>query len=653
MRRRFNRREKAALLVVSHGLCEECGNELHQGWHADHIIPFTKNGPTDVANGQALCSFCNQSKGADLVNKFVGWPLNVELRKWQEGFLAALKTRRNEVGLLQDFLLVATPGAGKTIAALRVGHDMILSREVDRVVIVCNSDYLRTQWANVAAAVGMQLNAVWQNSDGPENPDDYCGMVVTYHQVAANKDIHRMLTNRKSTLVILDEIHHAGDGLDWGNAVRYAFENATFRLALSGTPFRSDSNTIPFVTYINGRSRGDFVYGYAEALKDYVNRYVLFPTWEGHMKWISKNGVFDAAFSDELPEEESNRRLLTAISITGEWLPGVLRSANEQLVGIRGNGHSDAGGLVIARDMEHAKGIADLLERISGSPVSIAVSDDPEARQVIKQFAESKRPWIVAVRMVSEGVDIQRLRVLVYATNITTELFFRQAAGRIVRVISQLDADQTAYFYIPRDQRLLEFAQQLKMERDHILQEPEGQEDTNPSDRSGGEGVCQSVFVPISATAEEHDVIAGESSYSAAEVLIAENIRRTTGIPQSIPTVHLLAFAKRYALENGHDANQCETAVITPQTPTKRTDEAKKAIRSRVRAMIGRLYFILKANTQLDQSDFYKLAFMRLTAIDGKQQSGDDVSLADLNRRIDTLSHWIKEASDGRRPFDY
>ena len=35
--------------------------------------------------------------------------------------------------------------------------------------------------------------------------------------------------------------------------------------------------------------------------------------------------------------------------------------------------------------------------------------------------------------MVSEGVDVPRLRVGVYATTARTELFFRQVVGRFVR----------------------------------------------------------------------------------------------------------------------------------------------------------------------------------------------------------------------------
>jgi superfamily II DNA or RNA helicase len=41
--------------------------------------------------------------------------------------------------------------------------------------------------------------------------------------------------------VILDEIHHAGDERAWGESLLVAFEHARRRLALSGTPFRSDT----------------------------------------------------------------------------------------------------------------------------------------------------------------------------------------------------------------------------------------------------------------------------------------------------------------------------------------------------------------------------------------------------------------------------
>src|SRR3712207_8043511 len=50
-------------------------------------------------------------------------------------------------------------------------------------------------------------------------------------------------------------------------------------------------------------------------------------------------------------------RLRTALSVEGEWLPDVLRRADERLREVR-RSHPAAGGMVIAVDQEHARGIA-------------------------------------------------------------------------------------------------------------------------------------------------------------------------------------------------------------------------------------------------------------------------------------------------------
>ena len=67
-------------------------------------------------------------------------------------------------------------------------------------------------------------------------------VVVTYAQVASHPTRHRVRTENRKTLVIFDEIHHGGDAKTWGEAIREAFDDATRRLALTGTPFRSDDS---------------------------------------------------------------------------------------------------------------------------------------------------------------------------------------------------------------------------------------------------------------------------------------------------------------------------------------------------------------------------------------------------------------------------
>ena len=259
------------------------------------------------------------------------------------------------------------------------------------------------------------------------------GIVVTYQQAAMQPLALRALAG--DAFVILDELHHAGDDRAWGAGIRDAFAQAPRRLALSGTPFRSDTAAIPFVTYDEfGQAHPDYEYGYGQALGDgSVVRPVYFPRIDGHMEWVGPDGTRVAAgFDDPLDAARSAQRLRTALSLGGEWLPAVLDQAHAQLTAIR-TAQPHAGGLIIAMDHEHARGIVELMRRRHGVTPTLVLSDDAGASARIDHFAEGSMPWIVAVRMVSEGVDIPRLRVGVFATNTATELFFRQATGRLVR----------------------------------------------------------------------------------------------------------------------------------------------------------------------------------------------------------------------------
>ena len=151
------------------------------------------------------------------------------------------------------------------------------------------------------------------------------------------------------------------------------------------------------------------------------------------MEWVSDGRLRSADFDLVLPAAESARRLRTALSPDGEWMGEVLRDGDARLSEVRADGHPDAGGLVIASDQEHARAIAARLGSISGEQPELVMSDEPGASRRIADFAASDRRWLVSVLMVSEGVDIPRLRVGVYATAARTELFFRQVVGRFIR----------------------------------------------------------------------------------------------------------------------------------------------------------------------------------------------------------------------------
>lgn len=370
----------------------------------------------------------------------------------------------------RDFLAAATPGAGKTTFALRLAAELLARRTVDRVVVVAPTEHLKRQWADAAHRVGIRLDPAFRNAHRVV-ARSFHGVAVTYAQVAAQPFVHRVLVEQDPTLVILDEVHHGGDALSWGDALREAYTGATRRLSLSGTPFRSDTSPIPFVTYVDDGdgvrvSRTDYQYGYGRALQDGVVRPVLFLSYAGRMRWRTTSGdEMEAVLGQDDTADITAQAWRTALDPGGEWMSGVLRAADRRLTEVRHH-VPDAGGLVIATDQSTARAYAALLASISGEEPTVVLSDEAGASERIEQFAQSEKRWLVAVRMVSEGVDVPRLAVGVYATSASTPLFFAQAVGRFVRARRR---GETASIFIPSVAPIQRLAAELERERDHAL----------------------------------------------------------------------------------------------------------------------------------------------------------------------------------------
>jgi superfamily II DNA or RNA helicase len=360
-----------------------------------------------------------------------------------------------------DALIVATPGAGKTRFAARVVHAALVAREVARVIVVVPREHLKAQVARALAQSGIQLDHAFANATRALASDVH-GAVVTYQQVAAAPRVFRELV-RVPSIVVLDEIHHAGEEATWGQSLRDAFGGARFRLSMSGTPFRSDGAAIPFVRYEAGLSVANFSYDYATALQDGVCRALIFPLHGGEAEWISRDGqAMHESFDAILDRHHESERLRTALTQPA-WVGDVLVKAHLRLAAMRLGGHPDAGALVAAMNQEHARFIADLLQKRVGVTPEIVVSDIAGASRRISAFAGSRDPWIVAVHMISEGVDIPRLRVGVFASNVVTEMYFRQFCGRFVRTTSDR-ADREAYVYVPDDRRIRRLAAQITVD---------------------------------------------------------------------------------------------------------------------------------------------------------------------------------------------
>lgn len=515
-------------------------------------------------------------------------PAGPPLRAWQRRALTKYLTRRPV-----DFLAVATPGAGKTTFGLRVARELLDDRTVEQIAVVTPTEHLKHQWAEAAARVGIALDARFSNTTGATS-SDYHGVALTYAQVAAHPSRHRVRTENRRTLVILDEIHHGGDAKSWGDAIREAFSDATRRLALTGTPFRSDDSPIPFVTYEPEpggvqRSKADHTYGYADALADGVVRPVVFLAYSGQASWRTSAGEeFTARLGEPLSAEHTARAWRTALDPHGDWIPSVLHAAHTRLRQLRASGIPDAGGLVIATDQTTARDYAELLTDISGKKVTVVLSDDPKASGRIAEFAASDDEWMVAVRMVSEGVDVPRLAVGVYATSASTPLYFAQAIGRFVR---SRRPGETASVFLPSVPVLLNLASQMEAERDHVLGKPHRESDglddallidaNKQKDEVGDE---EQAFQSLHADAELDQVIFDGASWGTATFAGSDEESDYLGLPGLLDADQVRELLRKR--QDDQVTTRTTAATVAPAA-TRPTGENLHALRKELNTLVA------------------------------------------------------------------
>ena len=421
------------------------------------VVGRTPNAPSRRSAGPASCAAFRDPA----------------LRNWQRRALAATDGWSSG-----PFLVAAAPGAGKTRPALVFAREMLRQRQIDRVVVVCPTAPLTQQWAAAAGELGVNLQP---DANSLRTTNDFEGIAVTYARAASSAAAYaRECTPR--TMVIADEVHHLGDDMAWGAGFKQAFSSAGRTLLLSGTPFRSDDAPIPGISYDqDGFAIPDVAYSYADSIRDGACRRVVFVPFDGTLVWESDGKTMESSFGEELTAREQGRRYRTAISTElPEGLPRILRQADQQLTRVREDGHPGAGGLVVAADSAHARVVAGALAEISGESPTIVLHQDSDAHDRLRKFAAGRNRWIVAVNMVSEGVDIPRLRVGVYATTAKTPMIFRQIVGRFVRTGS--GSGDKSWLFLPAEPVLRAHAAKIEDEL-HRAARRETDEDGEWDDR--------------------------------------------------------------------------------------------------------------------------------------------------------------------------
>jgi len=408
------------------------------------------------------------------------------LRPWQEKALSKAMKWLIEKGEDKHFLINAAPGAGKTIAACAIAKELIDSGHIDRVVVIAPRVEVVKQWSrDFQVVTGRYMGKVTGSDADDQIEIDVC---ATWAAVQSLQDAFQAVCRTSRVLVICDEHHHAAVSAAWGSSVNSAFADARYVLVLTGTPIRSDGKQSVWLAYddagaIDQPEDGSFTLTYGEAVQLNYCRPTTFHRHEGHFTVDLEDGeqvevsskqpaklgpsfaripglqraldFYRLACAPQYEADNTTPRIDGYQGTMIEWATAKLNDLRHRM--------PNAGGLVIAPSIPMAVYMADLIEKMEGERPALVHSQMPNVEGRIDGFRHTQKRWIVSVAMISEGVDIARLRVLIYLSKPLTELAFRQAIGRVVRTAGP-DDDTRAYVVMPSFDILETYARRVEDE---------------------------------------------------------------------------------------------------------------------------------------------------------------------------------------------
>ncbi|WP_409439628.1 DEAD/DEAH box helicase [Psychromonas sp. GE-S-Ul-11] len=380
----------------------------------------------------------------------------MQLRKWQAESIKLALDHYQEIS--KHFLCLATPGAGKTVMAAEVAAKLYEQDKIDFVLCFSPSS---TVSQSITYTFTKRFGARFDGVIGA------IGCSYTYQNIMFFKEDFWQLLKNNRVLVVFDEIHHcSGSSLENANAwgeeiIQNIQQQATFTLALTGTPWRSDNAPIVLSNYSDpdGLIQCDYIYGLKDAVQDRVCRIPTLVLIDNEKISVTDEDNQKKVFTGL--QELLNQSIVSYQSvITNDYvMKDILKRGCDKLKLIR-SCNPNAGALAVASSVEHAVQIIKLLRETFNQTAVLVTYKQVKPSEIIDQFRYSNTQWIVSVGMVSEGTDIPRLQVCCHLSRIKTELYFRQVLGRILRINEA--QNQEAWLYTFAEKKLSEFANRIK-----------------------------------------------------------------------------------------------------------------------------------------------------------------------------------------------
>lgn len=375
----------------------------------------------------------------------------MKLRRWQHECIE-LALKKYESGQ-NHFLVQATPASGKTYMTANLAERLFKNNAIDLVLCFSPSSIVASEFNSVLTEI---MCSPFDGKIGAK------GQSITYQKMAYLDENFWTLFSKYRVLAVFDEIHHCsgnndGNANEWGKQIITRIQDiATYTLALTGTPWRSDSAPICLAKYCStaGNITCDYAYGLADAIKDNVCRLPKIVAIDNDEITLTSSNITKSfnSFGELLSKSSLPYRDLIH---NENVITSMIQRADKQLKRIR-ESNLNAGGLIVASSVEHAFQIKSIIEQELNEVADIVSYKEHEPNKVIHQYKLSSNKWIVSIGMISEGTNIPRLQVCCHLTHVKTELHYRQILGRILRVTSALN--QEAYLYMPADPLLIKYA---------------------------------------------------------------------------------------------------------------------------------------------------------------------------------------------------
>jgi superfamily II DNA or RNA helicase len=571
---------------------------------------------TEITNGIALCRQCHYE-----IHKIMG---TITPKDWQKRAFDNF-IEHEEL----SFLLETTMGGGKTIFSAFCSRYVLQQQIADFVLVVVPSIIIKGDkdagFLGDYHKVGLNLKPMLK--DNTDCPSEYQAAAITYQQLPnIISTIETWVRNGKRLFVVLDEIHHACTENVWGTFVERLGNSAVKILAMTGTAFRGDQQRISFVNYdVNNKAIPDFRYTYREAVRDEICRPVQFLTDDGLAQFVRSGENPSEVRISEAEDERDRAAVSRTIFRDGEWL----RMATERADGVLGEYRQwdrDAACLVVCRPATDERAeryihqIAKLIAKTTGEKPLIVTHDDSDSAAKIQRFRRGSERYICAIRQVSEGVDIKRIRVVLFANCPTTELLFRQIVGRAVRVDSDEPGDAT--IIIPKFPQLIEWARTIAEEA------KAGKKERKPKpSRVDVLPRSNDLFTALGSTHEEGGAISDfGDQYTVGEINAAERQKAEDPRLFTVPVTTLAHILRKFGVA---------------ADPTGTADEPLHIQKEDLRAKINKAVRQLAVRINKDAPDFASvwIAVHAQTGARNIDDLTDNFNLEVMRQALDFLKY--------------